>query len=132
MKNNIIFLLAFSICVICICALTSEQREKLFKFQNECLEETGATDEMVMNAYAGKFTDAPEFKNHLVCVGKKGGIIDDEGNYHKDVLKEKMMMFIDDETKVDELLEKCGKHYDTPQESAFHMTKCLYDEHFGM
>nr|QTG40725.1 odorant binding protein OBP1768 [Rhynchophorus palmarum] len=111
--------------------MTPEQRVKFFNFQNECMQETGATDDMVLKAFAGELTDSPVFKNHLVCVGMKGGVMDDAGNLNRDVMKKGIMMFVEDEVKVDAMMDKCDMHYDTKQDTAFNMMKCMFKEHFG-
>nr|ANE37547.1 odorant binding protein 3 [Rhynchophorus ferrugineus] len=111
--------------------LTADQRKQFIVFQNECMQETGATDDMIMKALAGVFSDSPVFKNHLVCMGLKTGIIDSDGNFHKDILKKGIMLIVNNEAKVDAMLDKCHVYFETQQESAFHLMKCLYEEHFG-
>ncbi|XP_076267070.1 B2 protein-like [Rhynchophorus ferrugineus] len=124
-------ILLISLCGLIYGGMTPEQRTRFFNFQNECMQETGATDEMVLKAFAGELTDSPVFKDHLVCVGMKGGVIDEQGNFHKDVMKKGIMLFVDDEGKVDAMLDKCYTHYDTQQDTAFNMMKCMFKEHFG-
>ncbi|XP_066262801.1 B2 protein-like [Euwallacea similis] len=91
-----------------------------------CMQESGATEEMMRKAFQGEFPDASEFKKHLVCMGKKGGVIDSDGNYDRVVLKEKLLRLVRDEELVDELLEKCLVDQATPEETAFEMVKCSY------
>ncbi|XP_030764727.1 general odorant-binding protein 19d [Sitophilus oryzae] len=125
----------FVLCCVLVLSsadMTPEQRTKMFNFQNQCMQETGATDEMIMRAFGGDFPDTPVFKEHLVCVGKKGGVIDEQGNYHQEILKKGLMMFVNDEPRVDAMLDKCHVVMETTQDTAYHMAKCLYEEHFGM
>ncbi|KAF7286793.1 hypothetical protein GWI33_004198 [Rhynchophorus ferrugineus] len=130
----------FTIIVILACTfvsalavgdLTPEQRQRFFNFQNECMQETGATDDMILKAFRGELTDSPLFKDHLVCLGLKSGVVDKEGNYHKEVLKKEIMMFTDDGDKLDKLLDRCYEKHDTQQETAFKMMQCIFKEHFG-
>ncbi|KAF7286791.1 hypothetical protein GWI33_004196 [Rhynchophorus ferrugineus] len=130
--NNLVVLLLYIGYFVVQADLTPQQREELFKVQVECMEETGATDDMIMSAFAGNFSDDPIFKEHLVCIGRKSGVIDDEGKYHKDLMKQGLMTFINDEDTIDQMLEKCYIEQDSIQELAYRMTKCLYNEHFGL
>ncbi|KAF7286795.1 hypothetical protein GWI33_004200 [Rhynchophorus ferrugineus] len=127
-----LILLNFLASVLAYGTMTPEQRQRFLTFQGECMMESGTTEEMLLKAFMGEFTESSVFKDHLVCLGMKTGVIDDEGNYHKDILKEEILSFIGDETKVDDILDTCYIHYDTPQESAFNMMKCMFKEHFGV
>ncbi|XP_076267026.1 B2 protein-like [Rhynchophorus ferrugineus] len=105
--------------------LTPEQQEAKIDFQRACLKETGATEEMVRNAFLGQISDAPEFKKHLLCVKKAAGIVDDSGNYNKDALRDTISTYVDDTDTINSMIEKCFKMMDSPEETAYQMTKCF-------
>ncbi|KAF7286797.1 hypothetical protein GWI33_004202 [Rhynchophorus ferrugineus] len=122
----------FKILVVVCCVvalayghLTPEQQEAKLESQRHCLKETGATEEMVRNAFKGEISDAPEFKKHLFCVKKSAGIVDDSGNYNKDVLRETVSKYVDDADTVNSMIEKCFKMMESPEETAYEMTKCF-------
>lgn len=94
--------------------------------QHDCMLETGATDEMMSRAFHGHFPDVPEFKEQLVCMGRKGGVISPDGTYHIEILKQKILPFIEDEPLLNFILEDCYHPELTPQETAFRMAKCVY------
>nr|WJJ63273.1 odorant binding protein 15 [Pachyrhinus yasumatsui] len=128
---KVALLVLSAIAIIVYCDFTPEAREEMFRIQNECMKETGATDEMVMNAFAGTFSDAPELAEQLICVGKRNGMVDEEGHIHKEGFKSKLMMVIDDEARVNEVLDKCLIAIGTLQETAITVAKCLFAEFHG-
>ncbi|KAJ8934109.1 hypothetical protein NQ314_013567 [Rhamnusium bicolor] len=69
--------------------LTPEQREMLLAIHNECVDQTGVTDDTVMRAMAGEFLEDPKFKEHLFCFTKKMGFQNEAGELQPDVIKEK-------------------------------------------
>nr|AMP19483.1 odorant binding protein 1 [Tomicus yunnanensis] len=108
--------------------MTEEQREKAIKVFNDCMAETGVTNEMMEKSVEGDFPDDIVFKHHLVCIGKKTGFIDENGKHIKEKLKEKLMIIFNNEEKVDSVLSKCFMEKGTPEETAFELAKCCRQE----
>ncbi|XP_030764726.1 uncharacterized protein LOC115888974 [Sitophilus oryzae] len=125
MRNIVVFLL-MSYFAYGTCNLTPEQKKTVIEVQQNCLKKTGATAEMVLDAFAGKFTDAPEFKKQLVCVKMEQGVIDEAGAYHKDILKEHMLKLLPDEATIDSMLEKCYVVQEDLEQTAYDMIKCFH------
>uniref|UniRef100_A0AAR5PAT7 Uncharacterized protein n=1 Tax=Dendroctonus ponderosae TaxID=77166 RepID=A0AAR5PAT7_DENPD len=109
--------------------LAGDQREKAISIFKECMAETGATHEMMEKSVEGDIPDDIVFKNHLVCIGKKSGFIDENGLHSKEKLKEKLTLLLGDEGLVDKILDKCFMEKGTPQDTAFELAKCCHKEY---
>nr|QOL70669.1 odorant-binding protein [Callosobruchus chinensis] len=84
------FVVAAVICAVAVLVkaeLTEEQKEKLKKHHQECLAETKVDEELVKKARQGDFTEDQKLKDHMFCVVKKIGFLDDAGEIKMDVLK---------------------------------------------
>lgn len=93
------------------------------------MAETGATEEMMERSVKGDLPDDIVFKNHLVCIGKKSGFIDENGMQNKEKLKEKLTSLLNNEELVDKILDKCFMEKGTPQDTAFELAKCCHREY---
>ncbi|CAH0551621.1 unnamed protein product [Brassicogethes aeneus] len=108
--------------------LTDEQRHKLLSFHNECAKETGVNEDLIGEAMMGNFSDDPTFKDQILCFSKKIGFLDASGKIDVETMKNKFKMMHDhDDEKIDEVVEKCGKDMDTPEDTAVELMKCLFE-----
>lgn len=73
---------------------------------------------------AGRFSDEPIFAKHLLCVSIKAGYQDKDGNIQVEQNKHILADAVGEE-KADEVIKKCVKQYDTPEQTALEVTKCL-------
>ncbi|KAJ8924163.1 hypothetical protein NQ315_006947 [Exocentrus adspersus] len=108
--------------------LTLEQLRKLKTHREECLKESGADPEVVSNARRGNAVDDPKLKEHLLCMFKRIGFLNDEGQLQKDVLKRKLVDVIKEEELADKLIAECVIQGETPQATAFNSFKCFFKE----
>ncbi|KAJ8932131.1 hypothetical protein NQ314_014912 [Rhamnusium bicolor] len=107
-------------------ALTDEQVQKLKSYHRDCVAETGVDNELVTKARKGEFSDDQKLKDHLFCVAKKIGIMNDAGEIQKEILKTKLGAAINDEAAAQKLIEECAIQKGTPGETAFETVQCYY------
>nr|AVH84924.1 odorant binding protein 17 [Harmonia axyridis]QTE76116.1 odorant binding protein 8 [Harmonia axyridis] len=121
------FLVVAACVLLTVQALTDEQREKLKEHSTACAKSTGVDPEAIANAKKGTFSDDEKFKDYLFCVSKKIGFQNEAGEIQKDVVKQKATVALKDEKLVDEIIKKCAVVKDTPQNTAFEVAKCYYE-----
>ncbi|VEN49322.1 unnamed protein product [Callosobruchus maculatus] len=122
------FVVAAVICAVAVLVkaeLTEEQKEKLKKHHQECLAETKVDEELVKKARQGDFTEDQKLKDHMFCVLKKTGFLDDAGEIKMDVLKAKVVSVIGEE-KAEKIISACAVKKDNGPETAFQMIKCYF------
>lgn len=105
-----------------------EVLKKLIKYNNECRQETHISAVLVNNLAAGKFSDDPLLAKHLLCISKKAGYQDDNGNILLEQNREILTRILEDPLKVDEVVNACIKQYETPEKTAVEVTKCLKEK----
>lgn len=98
---------------------------------NECVQQSGVTDEQIAQVKAGNFLTDPAVKEQFYCMSKKLGFLNDAGEIQKDVMEAMIAQFIPDAALAEKLM-KCGIQKDTPQDTAFELAKCAYQAKFGM
>lgn len=103
-----------------------EQLQKLKTHREECIKQTGVDQEVVDNARKGNVVDNPKLQEHLLCMFKRIGFMDDAGKIQKDVLKKKLVDVIKEEELANKLIEVCATEAATPQLTAFENFKCFF------
>ncbi|KAJ8932125.1 hypothetical protein NQ314_014906 [Rhamnusium bicolor] len=106
----IIVALAVSLVVVIVEAEltpTKDQEKKLVEYHNKCLVETSADAEMLAKLLDGVFPEEQKFKEYLLCISKKAGFQNDDGEVQKDVVIEKLGESLKDPSKAKELTESC-------------------------
>lgn len=81
---------------------------------------------MPEKAFKGEFTDDPKFKEHLLCFHKKLGTIDDSGNFNEERAVEILTKKFPNEKLVRGGIKQCGVKKDTPENTIFEFSKCLF------
>nr|CAH7746642.1 unnamed protein product [Callosobruchus chinensis] len=99
----------------------------LLRLHNECKAETGISDALATGVIAGKFPDDDVLKKHLLCIYKKTGFFTDDGHIQKDITQVIYEATLKDETKAAQLVKICAVEKDTPENTAFEMSKCVWD-----
>ncbi|XP_068893161.1 uncharacterized protein [Tenebrio molitor] len=69
-------------------AYTVEQLEKIGKLSDECSLETGSTMDMILHIRHGIYVDDPIMKEHVLCFGRKIGVIDDNDVIDEDYIRD--------------------------------------------
>lgn len=100
---------------------------KLIKYNGECKKETDISDALVGSIATGKFPDEPIVAKHLLCIGKKAGYQDSEGKLQIEYGKKILTGIVGDPQKAEEIASICLKPSDTPEKTAFAVSKCLRD-----
>ncbi|KAJ8970113.1 hypothetical protein NQ317_019659 [Molorchus minor] len=108
--------------------LTEEQKQKLSGHHKECITESGVDNELVSKARKGEFTEDPKLKDHLFCLAKKIGFMNDSGDIKKDVLKTKVGSVVGDDSLADKLIDQCAVKKSSPQETAYETVKCYSEK----
>ncbi|CAH1974543.1 unnamed protein product [Acanthoscelides obtectus] len=103
--------------------LSEEQRQKLRNHHKECSAETKVDEELVKKARQGDFANDEKLKDHILCVVKKIGIIDDAGDIKTDVMKAKVGSVVGEE-QAEKLIKECALKKADARETAFEMVKC--------
>ncbi|CAG9821683.1 unnamed protein product [Phaedon cochleariae] len=106
--------------------LTSEQKKKIIDLGKECLKESNADMDVVMDAAKGVFADDPKLKKQILCFNKKIGVQDADGKLVKDMIKTRLTAVTEDPKKTEEIMKKCMIEQDTPEDTAFETAKCLH------
>lgn len=99
--------------------------KKLVKYNNECRQETHISALLVNNMVAGKFSDDPVLAKHLLCISKRAGYQDKDGNILLEKNREILTQLLDDPQKVEDVVQTCIKQYETPEKTAIEVAKCL-------
>lgn len=90
----------------------------------ECREKTGVSEELILKARKGEFTDDPKLKEHLFCFSKKIGFQNEAGEVQQDVIKAKIGGDVAAED-LEKATQKCATIKSaTPEQTAFDVLKC--------
>nr|USH46137.1 odorant binding protein 6 [Apriona germarii] len=122
----VIAAVALTLLVAVKAELTLEQLQKLKTYREDCIKQTGVDSEIVENARRGNIVDNPKLQEHLFCMFKKIGFMDEAGRIQKDVLKKKLVDVIKEEELASKLIEVCATEASTPQLTAFENFKCFF------
>nr|AUF72971.1 odorant-binding protein [Anoplophora chinensis] len=105
-------------------SLTNEQKQEMYE---ECVSETGVSEEIIEKALGGEVANDQKFRLFLLCSAKKVGAINDAGEIEKDPVRALLSSLISDEAIVKDLMAKCFMQGSTLEESFFEMFKCVYE-----
>ncbi|CAH1379454.1 unnamed protein product [Tenebrio molitor] len=105
--------------------------QKVRKHSDACKRESGVSDEVLARARKGEKVDDPKLRDHGVCILKKSGFLDDNGDFQVEIIRTKLKENADHPEKVDDLVAKCAVKKDTPQESTHSFFRCLHENHLS-
>nr|UTN00826.1 odorant binding protein [Semanotus bifasciatus] len=107
--------------------LSDEAKEKMKAINEECAKDSGIEEGDLLKVLEEAGDDS-KVKEHMFCFQEKLGIINADGEIQKDVLKEKLVDFFDDDAKVEDIITKCAEEKDSPLETAFSLGSCIHQE----
>ncbi|XP_050305824.1 uncharacterized protein LOC126742971 [Anthonomus grandis grandis] len=119
------------ICVISIvsCQLminfSPEEMRNLLQYNNQCQRSSGATQQEIISALQNRFSDSPALKSHIFCLGKKMGFVSDNGTFQRETIRNRMGKYLKDQSKMDQLMDKCFTGNGNPKESTYNAIKCI-------
>lgn len=96
-----------------------------------CLEESKVSSESLKNLESGNFDNDPRLKEYLLCVSKNAGFQDQRGYLQQDMIRRRLKGGHYSEDTINEILQQCLSHKETPQETAFQFMKCTYRNAFS-
>lgn len=96
----------------------------LHSANQDCASESGLDEEVIEKALDGNLPEDEKLKKHVLCVGKKMGFVNEEGEIQVDVVKEKLGDSVDD---AEELVKKCVEDKGNAEDTAFNFAKCAYE-----
>lgn len=102
-----------------------KELQRLIKFNNECKQVTHISPVLITNLAAGKFSDDPILAKQLLCVSKKAGYQDENGNILVDNNKQLLIDVLGDQQKAEEVITLCIKQHETPEKTAIEVSKCI-------
>nr|QUP79543.1 odorant binding protein 50 [Monochamus saltuarius] len=119
-------LLVLTLFLVVKAELTLEQLKKLKVHREECAKQTGVDPELVAKARTGNVVDDPKLQEHILCMFRRIGFINEEGKIQTDVLRRKLVDVIKDEELANSLIAECVVAASTPQLTASGSFKCFY------
>lgn len=109
--------------------MTSKERELLFDIHSKCMEETGVDEEAFGRVLMGNGAKEHRFKDHAFCFSKKLGFMNDDGDILIDETK-KILYHHLDKDRAELIISKCLIIKGTPQDTAFDLSKCMFEVKF--
>jgi hypothetical protein len=106
-------------------ALTEEDLQLLRQTSAECKTESGVSEDVIKRARKGDLEDDPKLKMQLLCIFKALEIVAESGEIEADTFKEKLTRVTNDDEESEKIVEKCTVTEDTPEDTAFEVTKCV-------
>lgn len=103
--------------------IVEEDAEKLLGIHQECAGESGVDEEIIKKALEGDFPDDDNFKKHIVCMGKKIGFLNEDGEPQVEVIQEELSKHMDN---AKEVVETCIEDKGSPEDLAFNFIKCSF------
>ncbi|XP_057666868.1 uncharacterized protein LOC130900343 [Diorhabda carinulata] len=104
--------------------LTAEQHERLKEYNRECSAKSGVGHDVIAQIKEGQFPDDEKFENHIICLAKKIGFINDSEELQTQVIREKMKSVFDDH-EVTEIIKTCTEDMETDDGTTFEKIKCF-------
>ncbi|KAH1007146.1 hypothetical protein HUJ04_004419 [Dendroctonus ponderosae] len=123
--KTLVFLYSLVMVAMCQFSLPREDIGKLLQTNTKCQKKSGANQQEIMATLRGTFSDSPELKKHLFCLGVKLDFISKDGVFQKDSIRHKMAVIIPDESELEDLLEKCLVETGNPADSVYQSIKCF-------
>ncbi|XP_018565051.1 uncharacterized protein LOC108906310 isoform X1 [Anoplophora glabripennis] len=126
MKTLFVFL-----CVAILGALAHHLPEtemrKLKEVHDSCqANPTTHVDEKLLKKLKENVEDK-KVGTHLLCMAVKVGLLTQDGDLMKNVIRDKIVIATHDVSKVDEVLKKCAVKRETPEKTAIQMLVCFID-----
>nr|QKV35001.1 Odorant binding protein 24 [Dendroctonus adjunctus] len=109
----------------CQFSLLPEDIGKLLQTNAKCQKKSGATQQEIMGTLRGTFSDSPELKKHLFCLGVKLDFISKDGVFQKELIRDKMAVIVPDESQLEDLLEKCLMETENAADSVYQSIRCF-------
>ncbi|KAF2881153.1 hypothetical protein ILUMI_25027, partial [Ignelater luminosus] len=91
--------------------LTAEQSAKLKEHAKICIENSKVDRQLVIDARAGKFAEAPELYEFYTCIFKRVGIMDDNEKLQVDAIRAKAPADLSKEA-LEKGIQTCAKAQD--------------------
>ncbi|RZC42569.1 PBP GOBP domain containing protein [Asbolus verrucosus] len=110
---------------VAVHALTDQQKQKLNAYINECKAQTGVSQELIDRGRKGEFVDDPTVKSQILCMMKKIGMATESGEVVVDDIRNKLRKVSENDEEVGRIIQKCVVKLDTPEETAFEVSKCI-------
>nr|UYS88367.1 odorant binding protein 15 [Aromia bungii] len=107
--------------------VSDEKEKEVTELHEECSKTTGIGKEDYLKAIEEK-EDSPKIKEHMLCFLGKMGIVSESGEIHKDVFKEQLTGYVEDEAKIEEIVAKCSKEEGSALETAYALATCVHQE----
>ncbi|XP_018565041.1 uncharacterized protein LOC108906300 [Anoplophora glabripennis] len=79
----------------------------------------------------GESFDRTKVGAHMLCMNKKFGTQNADGTVNRNAVKEVLAQDITDETKLEEITNKCVEEGSTPSETALKLSKCVSENTKG-
>ncbi|RZC39145.1 PBP GOBP domain containing protein [Asbolus verrucosus] len=109
-------------------ALTDEQKEKLNVYSKECKTQSGVTQDLIERGRNGELVDDLTLKKQIVCVMKKIGMATASGELDVEYIRNRLKKVSGDDEEVERIIKKCVVTRDTPEQTAFEVSKCLLEQ----
>nr|UTN00828.1 odorant binding protein [Semanotus bifasciatus] len=93
--------------------------------------ECGMAEENSQTMLDGEVPDGEQFRKDLLCVSKKVGMQDEAGNIQVQEMEDQFRRNIPDQSKVNDILSNCFVQMNSPEETAYEMTKCIHKIRFS-
>nr|UYB94413.1 odorant-binding protein 11 [Lytta caraganae] len=109
-------------------AMNVEQLAKINDYNQFCMVESHVNPEQIEAVKRNNFNDDDvKLRQHGYCFAKKLNFIDGRGNLQIDLIRSKLYeQLSSSKTEADELIAKCATIKATPEETAYHLLKCLH------
>ncbi|XP_030764829.1 uncharacterized protein LOC115889050 [Sitophilus oryzae] len=120
----VVLCLAFAV----VFAITAEEgREKFKKAHEKCQTDPAtAADEEELKAYKTEHKVTEGIKIHALCVSKTLGWQHQDGKINKESVKEKIVLYLGQTPKLDEIHAECVVDKENEKETAINLFKCYY------
>lgn len=105
---------------------TQEALRILEEDSNICTKSSKVDPKLVADAYKGIFVDDEKLKEYLLCFSKRQDFLDENGLLQKHIMFKRLYMDLLDAELAEKITDKCLVNFDTPQNTAFEVTKCYY------
>nr|QUP79535.1 odorant binding protein 42 [Monochamus saltuarius] len=86
---------------------------------------THLEDAVFKAIHDGESFDRVKVGAHMLCMTTKSGTQNQDGTINKSAVKEVLAVNISDETKLEEVTNKCAEEGPTPSETALKLSKCI-------
>ncbi|RZC32677.1 B1 protein [Asbolus verrucosus] len=113
--------------IIALVAAETEDEQQVKKWREQCKARSGVSDETLQKALKNEPIDDPKFNENILCLFKKSGFMTSSGDIIVDALKNDLKENNHSDEAAEQLVQKCAVKKDTPQATAYHLSKCIHD-----